>query len=389
MNQSRTVSVVTGSRADFGLLKPIIRRIKSHPRLQLRLFVTGSHFSAAHGASIREIEQEGFAVDHVVDVPIDDTYAGVASVIAETVSGVTHGIQRFRPDVLLLLGDRYEILAASLAASISRVPIAHIAGGDSTAGAYDEGFRHAISKLAHVHFATNERSAQALRAMGEEAWRVYVTGSPGIDAMFEASTIPSSSLSEQIGIAINERTIVVTYHPVTVAPDRARNDALILVEALRMLPDDVGVVVTGTNTDAEGSQIAAVLQEFCAAYPSRTRYVESLGQQAYVSLMKVAGAVVGNSSSGLYEAPSVGIPTVNIGERQLGRILAPSVIQSDIDRSAIATAITNALKMGRQRPSFPYGNGNASEMIVQLLDNLPPRDVLLRKAMTTQYPNHV
>lgn len=374
------VCVVTGSRADFGLLAPVVRAISTDEDLDLRILVVGSHFLDNQGHTFDEIESVGFDVDERIAIDYDDSAQGISRAIGETVQRSTVALTRLQPDIVLVLGDRYEILAVALSATVLRIPIAHIAGGDVTFGAYDEGFRHAITKLSHVHFTTNPDATARVLQLGEETWRIHQVGSPGIDALLEANLLSSEELEERLSWKFHSRNLLVTLHPVTLQPKTGIEQAHALVAALESLPGDIGVIVTGANSDSEGTEINVVLKDYCARNATHAVYVASLGNTGYLSMLAQVDAVVGNSSSGIYEAPSLGTPTVDIGLRQMGRPRATSVIHCDADTETIITAIRQALSRGRMHVTNPYGEGHAVEKIVSVLRDLPDRDTLLLKA---------
>ena len=374
------VCVVTGSRADFGFLAPVMRAVRTDENLDLSIAAVGSHFLDNHGRTIDEIESAGFAVDERVPVEYDDSAQGISRAIGETVQRSTVALTRLQPDIVLVLGDRYEILAVALSATVLRIPVAHIAGGDVTFGAYDEGFRHAITKLSHVHFTTNPDATARVLQLGEEPWRVHQVGSPGIDALLEADLLSREELEERLSWKFHSCNLLVTFHPVTLQPETGVEQAQALVAALESLPNDIGVIVTGTNSDSEGAEVNAALAAYCTRNATHALHVASLGNLGYLSMLAQVDAVVGNSSSGLYEAPSLGTPTVNIGIRQMGRARATSVIQCDGDIESIIQGIHEALKFGRIEAINPYGNGHAAEKITCVLSNLPDRGTLLLKA---------
>ena len=377
------VCVVTGSRADFGLLVPVMRAVETDGELDLRVLAVGSHFLERQGHTVDEIKFVGIHVDEQIAVIYDDSAEGISRAIGDTVQRSTVALARLQPDIVVVLGDRYEVLAVALAASVLRIPIAHIAGGDATLGAYDEGFRHALTKLSHVHFTTNPNATARVLQLGEEPWRIHQVGSPGIDALMEAKLLSKTELEERLSWKFRSRNILVTLHPVTLQPFTGTTQAQALVAALESLTDDVGVIVTGTNSDTEGSEINAVLEGYCARNAARALHVASLGNLNYLSMLAHVDAVVGNSSSGLCEAPSLGTPTVDIGIRQLGRPKARSVIHCDPNTDSIIEGIKQATSRGRLTVTNPYGDGRAAERIICVLRSLPDRETLLLKTFVS------
>lgn len=364
---TRHVCVVTGSRADYGLLLPVMRAIQAHPDLQLQLAVTGSHLEDRFGHTVDVIQADGFEIDAAVPLGLDnDDAVSVTRALSTAVSGFAGVLERLQPDLLLVLGDRYEILGAVQAALIARTPVAHIAGGDVTEGAFDDAIRHAISKMSHLHFVTSETAARRVRQLGEADARVFVCGSPGIDQILATPCLERAELEQRLGMRLRERNLAITFHPATLDSEDALAQLEQLLGALEGLGDGIGLVFTGTNADPRGRTIDERIQRFVNEHDNAVQH-DSLGQQAYYSLLSIADAVVGNSSSGLYEAPSFSIPTVNIGDRQQGRLKAASVIDCPPQAQAITSAITQAFDMDCREVQNPYGDGQATQRILAVL----------------------
>ena len=367
----RTICVVTGSRADYGLLRWLMQEIRDDPALALQTVVTGAHLEPAFGLTVGEIEADGFAID--ARVPMDlagDSPVAVAAAMGRVLSGIASELDRLRPDVVVLLGDRYEVLAAACAAVLVGRPIAHIHGGELTEGAMDDSFRHAVTKLAHLHFAAAKPYAQRILQMGETSERVFVVGALGVDAVRMSGPAEPAELDGTLGLALRDPVLLVTYHPVTrrVGTDSAALEALL--DALDRQPK-ARVVITGVNADPGRAPIARRLADYAAARAERVSVHDSLGQRAYLSVMRCATAVVGNSSSGLVEAPAFGVPTVNIGKRQAGRLKARSVIDcgesADEIAAAIARARDPAFKASYAGQTLPYGGGGVARTIASRL----------------------
>jgi UDP-hydrolysing UDP-N-acetyl-D-glucosamine 2-epimerase len=347
--------------------------------VELQLIVTGMHLSPEFGLTVGEIEKDGFVVARRVEMLLSsDTPGGVAKSIGLGVIGMSDALEQLEPDVVLVLGDRFEILAAVQACLVHNVPVAHIAGGDTTEGAFDESMRHAITKMAHVHFVTNELSARRVRQLGEEPARVHVVGSPGLDSLRRQPLLERDALEQVLGARLGERNLLVTFHPVTLRDDHGERQFAELLAALDSL-DDVDFWFTRPNADTGGRTLAAMLDQWAQRQDARAHVYASLGQLRYLSLMAQVDAVVGNSSSGLYEAPSLGIATVNIGDRQQGRLAADSVLHSEAERTAIRETIARALVLDCSAVVNPYGDGRASARIVAVLRALPPAADLVRK----------
>ena len=378
---ARRVCVVTGSRAEYGLLYWVLRELRDDPAFELQLVVTGMHLAAEFGHTVDAIERDGFAIAKRVEMLVaGDTPAAIARSIALGVVGMSDAMEQLAPEVVVVLGDRFEIFAAAQACLVHNVPLAHIAGGDTTEGAIDEAMRHAITKMAQVHFATNDESARRLRQLGEDPARIHVVGSPGLDHLRRTPLLDRAALEEVLDSRLGKRNVLVTFHPVTLDEDAGVGELDALLDALDALPADTTLWCSRPNADTGGRAIAARLEAWATPRRNRVRVFTSLGQLRYLSLMALADAVVGNSSSGLYEAPSFGVPTVDIGDRQRGRLAASSVIRTIATRDAIAAGLARALALGRQTDVVnPYGDGDSARRIVAVLRELPPVATLLKK----------
>lgn len=378
----RNICVVTGTRAEYGLLYWTLRRLVADPRVHLQLVVTGAHLSPAFGMTVNAIEADGFTVDARVDMLLAaDTPVAIAKSLALAVIGITEALERLSPDLVVVLGDRYEILPAAQGAMLLGLPLAHIHGGEVTEGAIDDAIRHAVTKMSHLHFATTQEHADRIVQMGEDAAKVWNVGSPGVEVIRKLTPLSRDEVENRLGMTLQPTTFLVTYHPVTVGISDAAAGMRELVAALSRFPD-ASVVITGVNADPGNRAIASVVEQFAAAYPGRVAARPSLGSLLYLSTMYQSSVVVGNSSSGIIEAPSVGVPTVNMGSRQDGRPRAASVIDCDETTDAVTLALSQALD-----PTFrdrlrdmvsPYGGGDASERIAQVLAT-HPLDGLLKK----------
>lgn len=366
----RRIAFFTSTRAEYGLLRPTMAEVASRPELSLQLIVSGTHLSKAHGETWREIASDGLPIDARVDMELgQDDLAGISASAALALSGTAQALARLRPDVLVLLGDRYELLAAAHAAVLARIPIAHVHGGEATEGAIDESIRHAVTKLAHWHFPAAEAYAERIRQMGEAPERVWNVGALAMDNIAALDPVPLAALESFIGLRLRSPSYLVTYHPVTLEPDGGLAAMRSMLSALDARAGFV--VITGANADPGAGAIRAALQAFADARPGRVALVESLGARRYLSLMHHVDAVVGNSSSGLLEAPAVGVPTVDIGCRQQGRLRAPSVIHCGEDeadiRRALEQAATPAHRALAARRDTPYGRPGAARRIVDIL----------------------
>lgn len=379
LDRKRRICVVTGSRADYGLLYWVMKEIAGTPELELQIVATGMHLAPQFGLTYRAIEADGFRIDAKVDMLLaSDTSVGVAKSIGLGVIGFADVLEQLSPDVLLVLGDRYEILAAVQAALVGRVPVAHIAGGDVTQGAFDEAIRHSITKMSHIHFVTNADAARRVRQLGEDPASIHNVGSPGLDYIRQASLLDRQELEVQVGYQFRGKNLLVTFHPVTLDEQAATEQCQALLDALDNLDDDIGIIFTKPNSDTGGAGISALVDEYVAVRSCAKAYV-SLGQLRYLSLMAQVDAVVGNSSSGLYEAPSFGIPTVNIGDRQKGRLQALSIFNCEPTAGAIAETIAIALAADCTAAVNPYGDGKTAPRILHHLKQIDDPKVLLKK----------
>lgn len=375
----RRVCVVTGSRAEYGLLYGVMKGVQQDDDMELQVIVTGMHLSPEFGLTWRLIEQDGFPADAKVEMLLSsDSPVGIAKSIGLGVIGCADALDRLRPDLLVLLGDRFEMLAAAQAALVANIPIAHIAGGDTTEGAFDEAIRHSITKMSHLHLVTNEDAAQRVRQLGENPAQIHVVGSPGIDQIRRLQLLSRQELEQDLGFTFRETNLLVTFHPVTLESIPAAQQFRELLDALDLLGDEVGVILTKPNADTDGRVLISMIDDYVATRPHVRAYT-SLGQLRYLSVMALVNAVVGNSSSGLYETPSFGKPTVNIGDRQKGRLQASSVFNCNTIAGEIVDAIGDALRSDCSGAVNPYGDGYSSERIVKLIKQVEDPKLLLKK----------
>lgn len=375
----RKICVVTGSRAEYGLLSAVMRAIKHETAFTLQVVATGMHLAPQFGLTWKEIEADGFAIDLKVDMQLtSDTAAGVTRSLGRAVIGFADAYERLLPDLVVLLGDRYEILAAAQAALIAKVPVAHIAGGDSTEGAFDEAIRHSITKMAHLHFVTNEPAARRVRQLGEDPARIHTVGSPGIDVIKGVKLLDRPALERMLGFRFLERNLLITFHPATLDERLPGDQFRDLLAALDLLGEGVGLIFTMPNADPDSTAISGLINGYVAAHP-RAKAFDSLGQVRYLSAVAQVDAVVGNSSSGLYEVPSFKKPTVNIGDRQKGRLQASSVINCRPETNDIERAIRAAFLKDCSNAVNPYGSGDSADRIVKALKDVPDYRKLLKK----------
>lgn len=367
----RKICVFTGTRAEYGLLSNVMRLIQDDPDLTLQVLVTGAHLSERLGATYQQIEADGFTIDAKVEMDLDDdTGAGLAAAMGQEMAGVARALDDLKPDILVILGDRYEAFAAAATAMMLRIPIAHIHGGEATEGLIDEAIRHAITKMAHLHFAAAEPYRRRIVQLGETPERVFNVGAPGLDNIDTHTFMGRDELAESIGFDMEGEVFLITYHPVTLDTEGPERGVSALLTALDDFPE-ARVVFTAANADMAGREVNARIQAYVDLHADRMMLTPSLGYRRYLSLVNEARVVIGNSSSGLIEVPAVGTPTVNIGERQQGRLRAPSVIDCDDTAAAIAAAIAqargDAMQTVAAERNSPYGAGGASAKIVAQL----------------------
>lgn len=369
---ARKICVVTGSRADYGLLYWLLRELQKASAVELQLVVTGSHLAPEFGATVSVIEMDKMVIAARVEMLLStDTHAGMAKSVGIGVAGFSDAFVNLKPDLVLVLGDRFEIFAAAQAATISGIPLAHIHGGEVTEGAIDEQMRHAITKLAHLHFVSAEGHRRRVIQMGENPACVHLVGAPGLDNVAFLKLLDRTATEKLVGMKLREPVFLATYHPATLgalSPELAMKE---LLDALDMFPSS-SVVLTMPNADAGGRAVGALAMAHAKANEGRVAFVKSLGQTGYLSMMSHADVIVGNSSSGLIEAPALRRPTVNIGSRQQGRLRSESVIDCEENAAAIGEAIARALtpkmRAVAARSHSAYGTpGKISKAIAEVL----------------------
>jgi len=377
--RKRKICVVTSTRAEYGILRWLMDEIRRDPRLTLQVVATGAHLAAAFGHTYREIEKDGFTIDETVRMPLGGHSKGaLARAMGACAIGMSRAFERLKPDLILVLGDRYELLPVCSTAVVMNIPIAHISGGDVTEGAIDNQVRHAVSKMSHVHFVAMPGHARRLEQMGEESWRIHVTGDPALDLLGQIELLDRDALAVELGVSLRSPVLLVTHHPTTLG---AGIDEL--GELLKALDGFAGTTIfTAPNADAGNRAMIERIENFVGAHPAAALF-RNLGQRRFYSLMKVADGMVGNSSSGIWEAPSFRLPVVNIGERQSGRMRAANAVDSPAEAGSIGAAIRRVL-MPEFRASLdalvnPYGDGQAVPRILSVLRKLDLGPRLLQK----------
>lgn len=377
----RTIGVVTVSRSDWGHLRPVLEAIRSAPDLALRLIVAGMHLEPAFGLTVGEIEAEGWPITARIPMAeTDDSPSGISASTGRGIEGFARAYADTRPDLVVVLGDRFEMLAAAVAALPFALPVAHIHGGEETQGAMDNQIRHAITKLAHLHFASADVHAWRIIRMEEEAWRVHTVGAPGLDRLRGVDLLSREALAAELGLRAGVPWLIVTFHPVTLEHADTADHMAELLAALEKA--DGEIVITYPNADTAARAIIGRIEEFAGRHP-RVRLARSLGDRVYLSLLGQAAAMVGNSSSGLIEAPSFGLPVVNIGSRQRGRLRGANVIDTGYGREEILRGLERALdpafRAGLKGMANPYGDGRAASRIVEVLRAVPLDARLVQK----------
>lgn len=373
--QKRKICVVTGTRAEYGLLRPLMHVLQQRGDVQLQLIVCAAHLSPAHGLTVHTVIEDGFAIDAEVDLLLaSQTRVSCAKSLALGILGFTDALARLRPDITVILGDRYEMLAVAQVCLLLNLPLAHIHGGEVTEGAFDDAIRHAITKMAHLHFVAAEEFRQRVLQLGESSERTWVVGAPGLQGIRETKFKSREEVAARVGMHLADPYLLVAYHPVTMDVDLGIAGCEELIAAL----DLVGrfrIIFTLPNADPGNARVTDMMRQYAQHHPGRAVCVESLGHQVFFSAMKHAAAIVGNSSSGIIEAPSVGTPTVNVGDRQKGRPQAASVTSCACDRAAIGRAIDLATTVEFQRTAKtcvnPYERSDPIGSISRILVDIP------------------
>ena len=382
MTEHKTICVITGTRAEYGLLRWVMEGIRQSPVLHLQLIATGMHLSPEFGLTYREIEADGFTIDRKVEMLLSsDTPVGVAKSMGLGMMGCADALAELQPDMVLMLGDRFELLAAASAAMVARIPIAHLHGGEATEALIDEPIRHSITKMAHLHFVAAEDYRRRVIQLGEQPDRVYLVGGLGIDNILRLNLLDRPALETALDFTLRERNLLITFHPVTLEHNTSEAQMDELLAALSEL-HNTGLIFTMPNADTEGRVLFRKIQDFCATHPQARAYT-SLGQLRYLSCIQHVDGVIGNSSSGLAEVPSFKTGTINIGDRQRGRLRADSVIDCLPERESIRAALIRLFSPEFQallpRVANPYGNGGASDAIVKVLEQRPLDDLLKKQ----------
>jgi len=375
----KKICIVTGTRAEYGLLRWVMDAVSTASGLELQVIATGMHLSPEFGLTYREIEKDGFIIDRKVEMLLSsDTPTGLAKSMGLGLIGFGAALEELRPDLMLVLGDRFEILAAVAAAMVARIPVAHLHGGEATEGAFDEAIRHSITKMSHLHFVAAEEYRKRVIQLGEQPERVFLVGGLGIDNIKKLTLLDRPSLEASLGFKLGRRNLLITFHSVTLENATSAQQMAELLAALEKL-ENTHLIFTMPNADTHGRVLFDMIKQFVSIHPNSRAFI-SLGQLLYLSCIQHVDGVVGNSSSGLLETPSFGKGTINIGDRQRGRLKAKSVLDCNPDRDSISKAIEHLYSSPFQAMlktvRNPYGEGGASEKIVQVLKDYPFESIL-------------
>ena len=365
------ICIVTGTRAEYGLLRLLMKKIKDSTLLNLQVIVTGMHLSPEFGLTVEEIKKDGFKIDRNIEMLLSsDTSIGISKSIGLGVIGFADAFESLKPDLIVLLGDRFEIISAAIVATISRIPIAHIHGGETTQGAFDESIRHSITKMSHLHFVATETYKQRVIQLGENPSNIFLVGGLGIDNILSLTLLSRKQLESRLGFKLARKNLLVTFHPVTLEEKSSKRHFNQLLEALNELKD-TKLIFTMPNSDTHGRVIFKLIEKYTKKNENAHCY-SSLGQLLYLSCMQHVDGVIGNSSSGLIETPTFKKGTINIGDRQKGRIRASSVIDCEPDKNSILSAIKKLYSKDFQTKldsvNNPYGKGGSAEAIRDILE---------------------
>ncbi|MDF2868539.1 MAG: neuC [Anaerocolumna sp.] len=378
------ICVITGTRAEYGLLKQLMDKVKNDNDTLLQLIVTGTHLSQEFGYTYDEIQADGFTADETVEIIVSsNSGVGTSKSMGLALISLAETFKRLNPDILVILGDRFEMLSAAVAALNCHIPIAHIHGGETTQGALDEAYRHAISKMSYLHFTSTEIYRKRVIQLGEEPERVFNVGALAMDAIANLQYLNKEELELMLGIEFGGKSALFTYHPVTMEKDEMELQINNILDALNEIPE-LFIIFTKSNADMGGQYLNHMLEEYVIKNKARSAIFSSLGQQRYMSCMKYCDVIIGNSSSGIIEAPSLKIPTVNIGDRQKGRVKALSVIDCPPYKDAIVRALKRALsvefKNNTQIVENPYGSDGVTDKIISVIkENINKKKIVRKK----------
>lgn len=376
----RKICVVTGSRAEYGLLSSLMGAIQADKALNLQVIATNMHLSPEFGLTYKEIEKDGFRIDKKVEMLLSsDTQNAITKSVGLAMIGFADAYEDLKPDIIVVLGDRFEILAAVSAALFYGIPVAHLHGGEITEGAYDDSIRHAITKMSHLHFTSTEAYRKRVIQLGESPERTFNVGAIGVENIHKMTLLTKEEIEKNINFSLSEHSLLVTFHPVTLENASAEAQFGNLLDALVKL-DKYKIIFTMPNSDTNGRIIRRLIDEFVSSHPTRSIAFASLGKMRYLSVLQYVTAVVGNSSSGIIEVPTFGIPSLNIGNRQKGRIAAPSVIHCGTSEVEIATGLQKVLseevRMLARKKENPYDKAGTTSAILEVIKNYPLQNII-------------
>lgn len=372
----RKVCVITGTRAEYGILSSLMKLIQQDENLLLQIVATNMHLSPEFGLTYREIENDGFKVDKKVEMLLSsDTPNGTVKSMGLATIGFADALEDLKPDLIIILGDRYEMLAAAQAALIYKIPVAHLYGGEITEGAYDDSIRHAITKLSHLHFTSTEEYRHRVIQLGEDPERVFCVGALGIDNILNEPIMPLEKLEESLNFSLSPYYLLITFHPVTMEDNTAQIQCEVLLKALEGVMDKYKLLFTLPNSDTDGRVIISLINNFVNLHPDKSLAITSLGRERYYAALKNASAVIGNSSSGLVEAPGFHIPTLNIGNRQKGRTRGDSVVDCEASYGGISKSLhyvlSSEMKCKARNASNPYFKSSTLNAIFEVVSQYP------------------
>lgn len=364
----KKICIVSGTRAEYGLLKPLIDKINKDITLELKLVVTGMHLSTEFGMTYKEIEKDGISIDEKIEILLSsDSPVGTSKAMGLAMISFSEYINRTKPDIIVVLGDRFEMFAIASSALIANIPVAHLHGGEITEGVHDDAFRHCITKLSQLHFTSNEQHRKRVLQLGESPYKVFNVGAIGIENIMKMNLMTKEELEKSIQFKLDKKFAIVTFHPVTLEYGNAKTQILELLYALDSF-EDMKFIITKANSDNEGREINRIIDEFILDKNEKYITFTSMGQLRYLSAMKYCSLVIGNSSSGIIEAPSFNVPTINIGNRQKGRLQSKTVINCNVNKNEIIKAIKRGLSNSFieqiKYEKNPYGDGKVSEKIL-------------------------
>jgi GDP/UDP-N,N'-diacetylbacillosamine 2-epimerase (hydrolysing) len=379
----RKICIITGTRAEYGLLYWLMKEVQASSKLELQIIATGMHLSPEFGLTYQQIERDGFSINKKVEMLLSsDSEVGVTKSMGVGLIGFADALHELKPDLLVVLGDRFEIFSAASAAMIAKIPVVHLHGGEVTEGAFDEPIRHSITKMSHLHFTATEEYRRRVIQLGEQPDRVFNVGAAGIDNIKRLKLLSKQEFEQSINFKLGKKNLLVTFHPVTLEDTTSKQQFSDLLTALNKL-EDTHIIFTKANADTDGRVINKMIDKYVLEQPETTIAFNSLGQLRYLSAMQYVDGVVGNSSSGLLEAPSFKIGTVNIGDRQRGRVKASSIIDSISTEESVTSALKKLFSQefsnSVKQTVSPFGNGGVAEKIVEIIDSFPLDGILKKK----------